>query len=686
MPQYVLGVNLSHDRSACLLEDGQLIVAIEEERLDRIKHSIGRMTHDHGRRLGPKILPWRGITYCLDERGIGLNDVDLIMLDQAGPPIPLEEIAQEVPIRDKSRIRSLPHPSHHLAHAASAYFCSPFSEAAILVADNIGSYLGISEANEGETGYHAQGLHIKEVFKTTSQARDLENDSLCLGRLYRMGTLLLGFYHEKIAAGYLGYLIQYLDEGGKTMGLAPYGKNRKTWPPFVTVKQGELNYTNFFSWLKQAGLFPQKKLTDVTARHEYFIRQIQFRKPQQSITRVHQDLAFAIQHAVEAGLVFFTKRLYEETQCENLCIAGGVGLNSVANKKILDRTPFKNIFVQPAATDDGNAIGAAYYGWHYYLHGTERFHLRHASLGKTYSDEEIERSLIRLGLLDFEKMETEEMLEFVAHALAQSQIVGWHQGGAEFGPRALGNRSILADPRHPQMKDILNQRVKFREGFRPYAPSVLAEYRSEYFEIDCDSPFMLLVAPVKKAKRKLVPAITHVDGSARLQTVTQDDCPLFYRLIQKFHEKTGIPLVLNTSFNIKGEPIVETPTDAILCFLKADMDLLVMGSYVLKKALFRDELFQELVPVPLVKIIADEHKKPRCFYVDIFRQEIKNLAEAEKDFISCCDQQKTVTDVFTAMRIQVNFDLVRLLFRKRLITFKTPFSDDQLLAAPSQDF
>jgi carbamoyltransferase len=684
MAQYVLGINLSHDRSACLLENGQLVVAIEEERLDRIKHSIGRLTYDNGVKLGPKLLPWRSITYCLDAMGIGLEEVDLIMIDQAGPAIMLSEMAKEIPIKNKSRIRAIPHPSHHLAHAYSAYFCSPFEESAILVTDNIGSYFDISEANEGETGYYAKGLEVKEQFKTISRARDVENASLCLGRLYRMGSLLLGFYHEKVGAGYLGYLIQYLDEGGKTMGLAPYGKPRKEWPEFVTIKGDELDYANFIQWIKEQKLFSKTKIKDITQDFEYLVGQFTFRQPGEKITKFHEDLAYAIQSQVEKGLIHFANRLYKQAPSENLCIAGGVGLNSVANEKVLDASPFKNIFIQPAATDDGNAVGAAYYGWYHYLAGKTRHEMTHAFLGRSYSDEQIESSLIQSGFMDYEKLDQEGMLDFVSGALAQSKIIGWFQEGAEFGPRALGHRSILADPRHPEMKDILNTRVKFRESFRPYAPSILAEQAQDYFDITYPSPFMLLVAAVQKDKRDVIPAVTHVDGTARLQTVDPDSNNLFYQLIQKFYEKTDVPVVLNTSFNIKGEPIVETPFDAINCFLKTDMDYLVMGNYVVKKEIVSEDLLGEIIPMSLIKVIEDEHKIPRFFHVDIARQEIHNITTAQADFLKQCDGEKTVANILAASKEKV--DLVRDLFRRRWITFKVPFANYSPQGESTQDF
>ncbi|OGQ30575.1 MAG: hypothetical protein A3I75_00405 [Deltaproteobacteria bacterium RIFCSPLOWO2_02_FULL_50_16] len=697
MPIYILGINLSHDRSTCLLKDGQLVVAIAEERLDRIKHSFGRTLYNQGHRIGPKLLPWKGIGYCLDYCNIGLDDLDLIILDQAGPPLLLRDVAKEIPIKDKSKIRTLPHPSHHLAHAYSAYFCSPFNESAILIADNIGSYFNVEEENEGESGYYADHLSITELFKTISKARDIENESICLGRMYRISSLLLGFYHEKIGAGQLGTIIQYLDESGKTMGLAPYGEKRGDWPPFVRIKKDSIDYSPFLNWLKKRGLYPPKKVGDEKGRFKYLVRRLLLKDPRKELTQFHKDLAYAAQKNLEKGLIYLANRLYEKTKSKNLCLAGGVFLNSVANKKILDKTPFQNIFIQPAATDDGNAIGAAFYGWHHYLRKSKRFCMCHASLGRHYSDEEIESMLIQNGVIDFERLDEEELLKFTAASLAEGKIVGWMQGGAEFGPRALGHRSILADPRHPKMKDRLNQRVKFREGFRPYAPAVLEEYSRDFFDIKSTSPFMLLVASVKKPKRKEIPAVTHVDGTARLQTVNKAQNGLFYDLIHEFYKKTGIPMILNTSFNVRGEPIVETPLDALLCFLKTEMDLLILGSYVVRRELFSDGLMSELIPLPLVRVVSDEQKNTKYFHIDSLRQDVVNVTTEEALFLRHCKDDLTVVQIVQKLdqkspkwssSLTLNFPhFIRQMFRKRLIIFKTPYMKNiNPSASSSPDF
>lgn len=670
MPSYVLGVNLSHDRSTCLLKDGQLLYAIAEERLDRIKHSIGRMLHDRGRRLGPKILPWRGITYCLDAARISLDDVDLLMFDQSGGAVDLEALAHEIPIRDKSRIRSIPHPSHHWAHAYSAYYGSSFEESAILVTDNIGSYLNLQELNEGESGYHANGFEITEVMKTYSVARDLETNSLCLGRVYRMVSLILGFYAEVIARGQLGHTIQILDDAGKTMGLAPYGRKRKDWPPFVVLdpKKDEPQYPHFISWLKKTGLLKLKKQDGVA------ILDLRFLDPAKSLSRFHRDLAYKVQDEVEQGLVFLANKLYEKTRSRNLCIAGGVGLNSVANYKILKSTSFENIFIQPASTDDGNAVGAAYYGWVHYLGGRTRHVLTNAYLGRSYSQEEIYKSLFEEGMYHFEEYETDELLSKVASWLAQGKIVGWFQGGSEFGPRALGGRSILADPRNRKMKDILNRRVKFRESFRPYAPAVLLEDCGDYFEIDRESPFMLLIAPVRKEKRRVIPAVTHVDGTARLQTVTRSENDRFYDLIARFKQITGVPVLLNTSFNVRGMPIVETPKDAARCFKRSDMDYLVMENIVVEKSFYPDAELERLIPMAAVKVNREPvAKRPKPFWTDLKRQELHRLDAAETRFLSLCDDRKTIAQMRSAFPGKRDYlDFVRRLFRKRLIGFRNP--------------
>ncbi len=669
---YILGINLSHDRSTCLLEDGKPVVAIAEERLDRVKHSIGRITHDDGKRLGPKTLPWKGMTYCLDQYGLGLDDLDLIMVDQAGARVMPEWLAEEIPIRDKSKIRSLPHPSHHLAHAYSAYYASPFGESAILVADNIGSYVDLREINEGETGYHAVGTEMTEVLKTWSEARDLESNSLCLGRIYRMASLALGFSAERVARGQLGYTIQILDDAGKTMGLAPYGRLRKDWPPFVVLEGDEPSYPNFIPWLEKQGLLKRKKQDGVT------ILELQFLDPKKSLSKFHRDLAFKVQDEVEKGLVFLANRLHEKTGSENLCIGGGVGLNSVANYRVLKESPFKRIFIQPAATDDGTALGAAYYGYVHCLGGEHRHPLRTASLGRCYSRDEIYKALFNAGIYHFDYLEKDALVPKVAEWISKGQMIGWFQGGSEFGPRALGNRSILADPRVKNMKDILNSRVKFRESFRPYAPSVLLEDAKDYFELDGESPFMLLVPPVRKDKRCLVPAITHVDGTARVQTVTREDNGIYYDLIEAFKKITGLPMLLNTSFNIRGMPIVEKPEDAIRCFLKTDLDALVMETIVVTKEIYPDQELMALTPVVIVKMVHEAGKKRgKAYWTDLWRQEIISISCEEEKFLNQCDGKQRVGEIAKQNRMGKHAaDFVRKLFRKGLISFRNPYQPE----------
>ncbi|MGA9756353.1 MAG: carbamoyltransferase C-terminal domain-containing protein, partial [Desulfobaccales bacterium] len=301
-----------------------------------------------------------------------------------------------------------------------------------------------------------------------------------------------------------------------------------------------------------------------------------------NFTQFYKNLAYKAQEELEKGMICLANRLFEMTGSENLCIAGGAGLNSVANKKILDSTPFKNIFIQPAATDDGIAIGCALYGWHKLADGKSRFPLKNVYLGRKYKKGEI-RAALRKHKIVKNPLTRNELLSRTAQYIAAGKIVGWFQGGAEFGPRALGHRSILADPRQTGIKESVTKKVKHRESFRPYAPSILLECATEFFDLSCPSPFMLLVATTKEDKGKEIPAVIHVDGTARVQTVTRADDELYYDLINEFYQITGVPVILNTSFNIRGMPIVETPADAIEVFLSTEMDILVLGNYLLDK-------------------------------------------------------------------------------------------------------
>ena len=566
---YILGINMSHDRSACLLEDGRIRFAIAEERLDRDKRSMGYVQVG-GHSVGYRMPPMRAITYCLKAAGLGLDEVDLVVADNAMGPVDLPFLRSVLPLKDGSKIHALPHPSHHLAHAWSAHGCSPFRESAVLVADVFGSDL--FQGVEGESGFLARGDRIEPLFRTVQKADPAgqgTTNHYSLTFIYRFITQALGF-----TMPYGGWPAERRpDEAGKTMGLAPFGRPVRAWPPLVEVKNGELRTGRFGEWVLDIGIGELR---------EGRLVPVPIPPSKKNLTRLAKDLAFKAQVEIETGLLHLADRLHRETGRRNLSIAGGAGLNSVANKKILDGTPFRNAFIQPAATDDGTALGCALYGWHTIARGEKRFPLKHVYLGRTYDRGEMTAALAAFHLVKA-PLARGALLDKAARAIADGKVVGWFQGGSEFGPRALGHRSLLADPRRADMKGRVNEKVKAREPFRPFAPSVLLEHAADYFDLPGPSPFMLLVAEVREARRAEIPAVVHVDGTARVQTVTKRDNGLYHDLLQRFYEITGVPLVLNTSFNTRGEPIVETPVEALADFFRSGMDVLVLGPYLLEK-------------------------------------------------------------------------------------------------------
>ncbi len=561
---YVLGLNLSHDRAACLVKNGKVVVAIEEERLDRIKHSEGFIIQGHFERL-TKVLPMKAITYCLEAVGIGLDDLDLVVGNRPLNDGAVQRIARELPIKDKSKIRALPMPSHHLTHAYAAYFCSPFNDAAILIVDGIGSRIPDTTRIEKHTMLVGEGDAIRVVARASS-AEDLSD--MGLGMFYSYISAKLNFITRYGSPTFGDFECGGYTEGGKTMGLAPYGNPRPDWGQVlhydgdeVRVSRSELD-EHWQRWSAAEG-----KDYDAKVRNSW---QHHFAK----------DVARKAQDETEEAMVYLARRLREKTGKRNLCVSGGVALNSVANQRIAVEAGYDGLYILPAAGDAGIAIGCAMYGYHQLLGGGERAHLETAAVGRTYGEAEVLSALqSRAARLEWRKADVKE----VATLLASHHVVGWVQGGSEIGPRALGHRSMLADPRHPEMRDYLNTVVKHREVFRPYAPSVLTEHANEWFVMPCDSPFMLLVPPVRDEKKALVPSITHVDGTARVQTVKAHTNPRYHQMIQHFHKLTGVPLVLNTSYNDAGEPIVETPDDALRTFLNCELDYLYIGEFLVSK-------------------------------------------------------------------------------------------------------
>ncbi|HEX4890967.1 MAG TPA: carbamoyltransferase [Alphaproteobacteria bacterium] len=600
----ILGISAYyHDSAAALVDGGRIVAAAQEERFTRKKHDAR--------------FPVNAVEYCLSEAGIGLADVDFVtfydkpflkferLLETylAFAPrgfksfrmsIPLwlrEKLFQKDLLRQEFRKfdekfdweNRLLFSEHHLSHAASAFFPSPFEEAAVLTLDGVGEWASCSAAI-------GRG-HTLEVFKEMHFPHSL-------GLLYSAATYYTGF---KVNSG------EY-----KVMGLAPYGTPRyaqKFFDHLMDLKADgsfrlDQSYFDYCTGLTMTN----QKFADLFGQP--------VRGPEQQLTDFHMDMAASIQAVVEEVVLRLTRSLAKETGQKNLCMAGGVALNCVANGKILRDGAFENIWVQPAAGDAGGALGAALAAYHLYKDqpraplpaGNKAMRMsadRMAGsyLGPVYAQADIEQRLRAAGA-KFEVMSQEAMLDTAAKALTNGDALGWFQGRMEFGPRALGGRSILGDARSPAMQKTLNLKVKYRESFRPFAPSVLREHAGEWFELDGDSPYMLLVADVVESRRRKmtaeeeklfgidklnvprssIPAVTHVDYSARIQTVHAETNPLYHALITKFHALTGCPVIVNTSFNVRGEPIVCTPEDAFRCLMGSELDMLAIGNCILRKA------------------------------------------------------------------------------------------------------
>ncbi|MEU6070694.1 carbamoyltransferase C-terminal domain-containing protein [Streptomyces sp. NPDC047082] len=561
---YVLGINLSHDRAACLLQDGRIVAAVEEERLDRLKHSEGFIIHGHFEKLS-KVLPMKAITYCLDAADIGIDDVDVVVGNRPLGDEARDRILRELPIRDKSKIHSLPMPSHHLTHAYAGYLASPFDDAAVLVVDGVGSKVPGTGRIEKHTIFDGEGTSLQRVHAETFPE---DWSEVGLGLFYSFFSAKLGFVTRWGHPTFGDFGCGGYTEAGKTMGLAPYGRPRPEWQRLLTVKEGNVVVrTEDMKNAWDAWYAADGDGYDAKQKGSW---QHQFAK----------DVAFKIQTETEEAMLELARYAHEVTGRSKLCLTGGVALNSVANQRIVAEGPFDEVYILPPAGDAGTAIGAAYYGYYAIAGGTERHPVRSGSTGRGYSEQEIEEAVREAG----EQVESRRATVVeVAQLLAEHRLVGWFQGGSEIGPRALGHRSMLADPRHPEVRDYLNEVVKHREVFRPFAPSVLREEAGNWFNMHGDSPFMLLVPEVLESRRDQVPAITHVDGTARVQTVEPDVNPRYHELISHFAELTGVPLVLNTSYNDAGEPIVETPADAVRTFLNTELDHLYIGDLLLTK-------------------------------------------------------------------------------------------------------
>ena len=524
------------------------------------------------------------VDYCLEAAGIPLERLDLVVRNSYVLPVGemerrLRHRHHEYHLPARERLQALDSPlflgsaprvvdvSHHLAHAYSAFAASPFEEGAVMVVDGVGSYRSdVTEAmpacpevpplsRESESYYRFRGREITCLRKEWL----LPSKGFLNEEFYEMAGL--GALYSRVST----YMFGDWNKCGEVMGLAPYG--RAGHPPLLSLRDGVLDVP---AW--DDGF------------HHPFVGKTDGEWEGSLFRKEWEDLAFRVQEDAERVLVARAKWLHEATGARNLCIAGGVGLNCVANGKILERSPFESIWIQPAAGDDGIAIGCARYG-HLQVRGHRRtFVQKHSFLGREYGEEEIDEALS--GPLVRSSLRTRLEGNAPARAaelLAGGKVLGWFQGGSEFGPRALGHRSILADARDPAMKDHVNARVKHRQSFRPFAPAVLAHRAVEWFEGEAESPFMLLVRRVRPDRRDRIPSIVHVDGTARVQTVREEENPVLHALLLAFEERTGVPVVLNTSFNLRGEPIVETPRDAVECLLRTRMDALVLHDRVVEK-------------------------------------------------------------------------------------------------------
>jgi carbamoyltransferase len=558
----ILGIScFYHDSAACLVRDGEIVAAASEERFTRKKHDAA--------------FPHNAIRYCLEEGRIGAGDLDrvgfydkpllkferIITSYLANFPRSYLAFMKAVPVWLREKLwtkdliaRELGYKGeilfaeHHQSHAASAFLVSPFDEAAILTVDGVGEWATASLA----AGSGNSIRMLKQI-----------NYPHSLGLLYSAFTYYLGF--KVNSAEY------------KVMGLAPYGEPKyydRIMSELIDVHADGGFRLNMDYFAYAYGL----RMTNGQFEELF---QGPPRRPESPLDQRHKDIAASIQKVTEEVMLRLAFSLHSETGFTDLCMAGGVALNCVANGRILRDGPFKNIFIQPAAGDAGGAIGVAKYIYHTLLGNARDSELSHVYLGPSFTSGEIESYLNEIGA-EYQKLEREELLRTVARLIADQNVVGWFQGRMEFGPRALGNRSILADARRAENRDRVNLKIKFRESFRPFAPGVLEDHSSEYFDLDRPSPYMLLVGQVREDKR-VIPSVTHVDGSARIQTVSRETNPIFYDLIAEFYRLTGVPVIINTSFNVRGEPIVCTPEDAFRCFMRTNMDFLVMGEFLLDK-------------------------------------------------------------------------------------------------------
>ena len=596
---YILGISCYyHDSAACLIHNGEIISAIQEERLSRKKHDCS--------------FPKNAILYCLKSKKIDLSDVDHIvyyekplltferLLETYIETAPrglrsfiasmrvwlkeklflkselkneLNKIQKSLSPEKEYKVNKVLFSEHHLSHASSAYYPSPFNESIILCMDGVGEWATTS-------AWIGNGNKIKPLWEISFPHS--------LGLLYSAFTFYCGF---KVNSG------EY-----KLMGLAPYGN-----PKYIQkIKNYLIDIKADGTFKLDISFFKFHRGFRMTSKKFHKLFGHPPRQREKELTQFHMDLAASIQAVTEEIVIKIAKNLKKETGIKNICLAGGVALNCVANGKLLKEEIFENIWIQPASGDAGSSIGAALIIWHKFLNkkriANPHDNMKGTYLGCNFSNQEIIEYLNKIDV-KFESLKDKELFEKVASLISSGKVIGWFNGPMEFGPRALGGRSIIADPRNKKMQNVMNLKIKFRESFRPFAPSILEEDVSDQFELNVKSPYMLLVAKVKKEHRiklsskeeqlfgieKLnipkssLPAITHVDYSARIQTVNKETNPRYYNLIKEFKEKTGCPTLVNTSFNVRGEPIVCTPQDAYRCFMRTEMDVLVLQNQILFK-------------------------------------------------------------------------------------------------------
>ena len=571
----ILGLNAYHgDASAAIVVDGELIAAVEEERFNRVKHCAG--------------FPTQSIRYCLEQAGIGPRDLDhvaisfdpranflrrlqFVMLHFPSPRAILDRVKRQGKTLglqqqfaaavgcQRSELKARFHRiEHHQTHVAAGFLISPFEEAAILSIDGMGDFTSTLTAHGTGTAWR----ELDRVFFPHS-----------LGYLYTALTMYLGF--------------PYYGDEYKVMGLAPYGE-----PEFAEVIRRmvrprgdvfELDLAYFTHHKHGIRMTWNDGVPVIVPFHSQRLeRELgPMRKDGDDMTRRHENIARSLQVVTEEIILHLVERLHQKTKSPNICLTGGVAMNSVANGKITRQTPFESVYIPAGAADNGTSFGAAFYVWNRILGQPRSFIQDHAYWGCEF-DQNACAEAIRAAGLPFETLDQAELIDRTTDLLLDGRVAGWFQGKMEFGARALGNRTLLADPRRTDMRDIINLRIKFREKFRPFAPSILEEHVGDWFEISESTPYMEKVFPIRPTQRSRIPAVTHVDGSGRLQTVSKKTNPLYHALISRFYEKTGVPIVLNTSLN-ENEPVVRTPAEAISCFLRTDMDVLVLGNHVIDR-------------------------------------------------------------------------------------------------------